>query len=195
MYARCVDDLELLADCFDLKDDEPTTFGGNLHGAKFAVCKTSVWEHAGPGTRNALAKAVELLRANGAIVDEIELPEDFDPLPAWHHVVLQTEGRSAFLSDYRVGKDKMDDALIGHVENRHGYSRKKQLEAFDGIARLRPLIDEILGGYEALLTPSVIDEATLGTESTGSAIFCQNWTVSITTRYFAHKYLSAISPI
>lgn len=178
LYGRSVDDIELLADVFNLHDDEASDFQG-VRGAKFAVCKTMVWdEHAGEGTRSALAKAVELLRAHGADVEEIDLGPDFENLPEWHRIVLHNEGRVAFLPEYRVAKDKMHELLTGHVENEHKFTRKAQLEAFDGMAALRPRIDEIAGRYAALLVPSVPDEAPVGLGFTGDAIFCSIWTVS-----------------
>ena len=175
-FARSVDDLELLAEVFAVVDDEESPFNG-VKGARFAVCKTVVWPQAGEGTRNALSRAVDLLRAHGATVDEIDLPAEFDNMPEWHRVTLLSEGRVAFLSSYRAAKDKLAPELIAHVENPDCISRRTQLEAFDGIAALRPRIDEIAGKYAAILTPSALDEATKGLECTGDAAFCAMWTV------------------
>ncbi|KAI9172543.1 Glutamyl-tRNA(Gln) amidotransferase subunit A 1 [Paramyrothecium foliicola] len=174
LFARSVDDIELLSEVFALKDDEESDFT-DVKGARFAVCKTVVWPDAGEGTRNAMARAVELLRAHGAIVEELELPDDFDKAPEWHRTLLLSEGRVAFLSSYRVGKDKLAQSLIEHVENTDNISRRAQLEAFDGVAALRPRIDEIAGRYAAILTPSALDEATKGLECTGDAAFCSMW--------------------
>jgi hypothetical protein len=77
-----------------------------------------------------------------------------------------------------VAKEKLSTELVGHVENSGKISRKAQLEAFDKIAAARSVVDEILGKYAAVLTPSVPDEAPLGLETTGSAAFCLIWTVS-----------------
>ncbi|KAF7561956.1 hypothetical protein G7046_g2179 [Stylonectria norvegica] len=177
-HARCVDDLVLLADVFALQDDEESEFHG-VQGAKFAVCKTMVWSSAGEGTKAALDKAASLLRAHGAIVEEIDLGPAFDNLLEWYRVTLQAEGRTAFLSEYRVGKEDIHDLLISHVENTENFTRKAQLKAFDGIAALRPKMDEIAGRYAAILTPSVPDQAPLGLENTGDAVFCSIWTVRV----------------
>jgi Asp-tRNA(Asn)/Glu-tRNA(Gln) amidotransferase A subunit family amidase len=89
---------------------------------------------------------------------------------------MSTDGRTAFLPEYRTQKAKLDPFLVGHVENAAGYTHKARLEALDGIAMLRPNVDALLEGYDALLTPSVPDEAPLGIESTGSAAFNGVWT-------------------
>lgn len=176
IFARSVDDLTLLADVFALSDDEDSAFAG-VEGARFAVCKTMVWPYAGEGTRDALAKAADLLRAHGAVVEELDLPAEFDNIPEWHRIVLHTDGGTAFLPEHRVQKDALGESLVGHVDNVHRFTRRQQLAAFDGIAGLRPKMDEIAGRYAAVLAPSVPDEAPVGTESTGSAVFCNMWTV------------------
>lgn len=178
LYARCIDDLVLLADVFDLEDDEEETYPFHgVDGARFAICKTSVWGHAGEGTRRAMARAAILLKAHGAIVEELDLGTDFANMEEWYRVVLHSEGRTAFLSEYRAGKDQLHDVLVSHVENVDQFSHKTQLAAFDGIAALRPRMDEIAGRYAAIITPSVPDEAPVGLRSTGSHVFCSMWTV------------------
>lgn len=73
-------------------------------------------------------------------------------------------------ADYLLAKDKMHPMLHGHVENSTNLSRKAQLEAYDGCARLRPVWDEIARKYDAVFTPSVVDEAPVGIERTGDAV-------------------------
>lgn len=178
LYTRSVDDLQLLAKVFGLRDDEPPPAQFTVKGAKFGFMKTTSWESAGPGTKAAMAKAKALLVANHAEVEDIEMPEDLTDLLKWHETVLYTDGRPAFLPEYRVAGEKLSGFLKGHVENVHQYSHAEQLKAFDSIAAARPRVDEILARYAAIITPSVPDEAPLGIEGTGSAIFNCIWTVS-----------------
>ncbi|KAJ4332401.1 hypothetical protein N0V87_008397 [Didymella glomerata] len=176
LYARSVDDLELLADAFMIFDDIPAPKAFSVKGAKFAILKTMVWPSVGAGTSAAIDKATSLLREHGAEVQEITLPDQLDDLPAWHATVLASEGRTAFLPEYAVAKDKISQQLVGHVENSDKISRKAQVEAFDKISAARPVVDEIFSKYDAVITPSVPDEAPLGIEKTGSAAFCLIWT-------------------
>jgi Asp-tRNA(Asn)/Glu-tRNA(Gln) amidotransferase A subunit family amidase len=168
-----------LADIFALEDDkdEESCFQG-VEGARFAICKTVVWPMAGPGTQEAMPRAADLLRSHGTIVEELHLPSEFDNLPEWYRIGLHTEGRTTFLPEYRVGKNQIGQVLIEHVENADNFSHKTQLEAFDNMAGLRPIFDEIASKYAAVITPSVPDEAPVGLESTGSHIFCSMWSVS-----------------
>lgn len=89
---------------------------------------------------------------------------------------MATDGRVAFLPESRAHRDRLDEQLAGQVENKGGFTHKARLAALGGIAALHPRVDEVLQGYEALLTPSVPDEAPVGFENTGSAAFNSVWT-------------------
>jgi len=176
LYARSVDDLQLLASVFGLKDDGPCRELPGLSGLKFGFLKTMVWDQAGPGTRNAMAHGMKLLKDSNAEVGEVDFPPEFAKLPEWHTCVLYGDGRVAFRSEYQSAKANLSPFLIGHVEEVHGYSRKDYLEAFDGIAVLRPKWDAIAAQYDAIVVPSVPDEAPKGIAGTGSAVFNGIWT-------------------
>ncbi|XWW94842.1 hypothetical protein V2A60_002790 [Cordyceps javanica] len=187
-FARGVDDLVLLADAFGLHDDAslpaaPTTpparlsrqsLDGSVDGLRLAVVRTLMWPHAGAGTRAAMDRAAALLRARGAVVDDVDLPPDFDRLPAWYDVVLAHEGGAAFLPEYRANRAHLGALLVGYAETSGGHSHRAYLEALDGIAALRPRADALFSGYDAVLTPSAPDEAPLGA-TTGSYLFCKMW--------------------
>lgn len=184
IYARSVDDLELLADVFQLQDDTPPNKDFEVKGAKFALCKTMVWPQVGPGTAAAMEKAAALLREHGAEVEEISFPESLNDLPQWHGTIINSDGRTAFLPEYCSSKDQISTQLINQVENRDRISRAEQLAAFDKVAAARPVVDAMLGKYAAVLVPSVPDEAPEGLESTGSAAFNGIWTVRCNQSWF-----------
>uniref|UniRef100_A0A8H7K612 Amidase domain-containing protein n=1 Tax=Bionectria ochroleuca TaxID=29856 RepID=A0A8H7K612_BIOOC len=177
-FARSADDLELLAKVFALEDDAPSEVETTvpIQGAKFAFVRTVVWPEAGPGTLVGMDLAARLLREHGAEVEVVELPPEFDEMPRWHHIIMDTEGRSAFLPEYRISKEQLQPFIADHVENSTEISRAEQLEAFDGVATLRPKFDKIAAKYTAIITPSAIDEAPLGQKFTGSAAFNVIWT-------------------
>jgi hypothetical protein len=64
----------------------------------------------------------------------------------------------------------MHSSLQNHVNNASGLSRRKQLQAYDGCAKLRPVWDEIASKYDAIFTPGVVDEAPVGISNTGDAV-------------------------
>lgn len=176
-YGRSVQDLSLLADVLNLRDDEPSGFKG-VRGAKFAVCKTDNWSHAGEGTKAALEKAKAILQAHGAVVEDVTLPPLFAEAPEWYRTILQTDGQASFLPEYRVSKEQLHVSLSTYIDAPE-FSRTQQLRAQDGIAALRPEFDRIAAEYDAVLTASAVDEAPEGLEYTGDAVFCAMWTVCL----------------
>ena len=178
-YARSVEDLELLGSVFGLKDDiTPTPPDSGVKGLKFGIYKSMVWDKAGPGLEQAMQKGKELLEAQGAKVEELTVPAEFSNLPKWHTCVLFSDGRVAFRPEYQIGKDKLADSLRDFVEEKHNYTRKDYLHAFDNISAMRPKWDAITERYDAVIIPSVPDEAPVGLESTGSAVF-NGWTTAL----------------
>jgi amidase len=176
-FARSVDDLQLLADAFRLRaDGQPCPTAIRLRGSKFAVIRTAQWTHAQPGTVNAMEMAARLLRLSGAVVEEVDLPPEFDSLHLWHKQVMTTDGGITFYAEYCEGRAPLPGVLAGYVENKQRLSRRDMQEAMDKIARLRPLVDEILAEYAAAVTPSSLGEAPAG-YNTGLPNFNTFWTV------------------
>ncbi|RTE80714.1 hypothetical protein BHE90_004810 [Fusarium euwallaceae] len=174
-FTRDVDDIEALMDLFSVHDDEESSFT-DLQGCRIAVCKTIQWSLAGQGTIDAMEKAVELLKTHGAQVEEISLGPEFDRVVEWHSKLGQTEGGTTFLPEYLSAKQDLHDHLIGWVENRQKITHKDQLEAYDGLSALRPKFDAIASRYDAVLAPSVLDEAPEGLDNTGSPVLASTWT-------------------
>ncbi|KAE8371331.1 amidase signature domain-containing protein [Aspergillus bertholletiae] len=177
-FTRSVADLDLLASVFDLADDIPiprSPFA--VDKAKIAVAKTHVWPKAGPGLQAAWERAQALLVSHGAEVEEIELPENFSKLKEWHETILAGEGRASFRGNYLLSKDKLAPRVVGYVENKPSVSRRSLLDSYDGCAQLRPLWDNIVRQYDAVIVPSTVDEAPLGLAYTGDSSFCSMWTL------------------
>ncbi|KAF5974626.1 amidase [Fusarium coicis] len=174
-FSRSISDFEILSDVFALHDDEKSTFE-DIKGSKFAVYRTSKWDFAGEGTIAAMDKAVELLKAHGAEVEELDLGTDFGQVIDWHLTLVRLEGATSLWPEYYQDKDKLDPVLAKGVQEKHKISRKTQLDAYDGLAALRPRFDELADKYAAVLVPSVFDEAPEGLGNTGSPIFAATWT-------------------
>ncbi|KAF2214010.1 hypothetical protein CERZMDRAFT_110980 [Cercospora zeae-maydis SCOH1-5] len=175
-FARSVDDLKLLLDAYCIEDDSPAQ-PLSLRSSRIAFCKTFLWPNAGPGTQSAMAKAKSLLVAAGARIEDLDLPEEFSHLNEWHDIIIAKEGKASFLGAYLNDESKVEDSIRGHVEDRKNYTRKQQTDAYDNCASLRSLWDSIAGGYDAVVVPSVPDEAPLGLDWTGDMSFNSLWTV------------------
>jgi Asp-tRNA(Asn)/Glu-tRNA(Gln) amidotransferase A subunit family amidase len=174
-YARAIDDLDLVCDVFDVHDDaaqHPVA----LAGARIALCRSPAWPSAEPATRHALEAAAEALRAAGAVVTELTLPPMFDGLGEMQRIIMHAEGRAAFLSLARTSPRLLHDDFHSRVENRDGTTRADLAAAYDHAALCRTAFDGIAGQYDAVLTPSAIGEAPIGTHP-GDAVFNRMWTL------------------
>jgi Asp-tRNA(Asn)/Glu-tRNA(Gln) amidotransferase A subunit family amidase len=181
LYARSVADLQLLCKVFQLADDvPPPSVPKPLSESTFAYIKTDQWDaRDGPSPEllSAWDKSKALLVAAGAKVVDVDLPAEFDRIQGHRNIhIMNGEGRVNFLAEYMIGKDKMHESLVGHVENTKNITRRQQLDAYDTVAALRPVFDKIASQYDAVITPSVPAQAPMGIESTGDARFCGMWT-------------------
>jgi Asp-tRNA(Asn)/Glu-tRNA(Gln) amidotransferase A subunit family amidase len=176
-FGRSVADLELLCDVFALADDAPPV-PAPVRGARIALCRSPAWSFAQPGTEAAMDVAAERLRAAGAVVTMLDLPESFADLGfGVHQAVMFSEGRAAFLNLARTHPELLHDDFHARVENRTGISRARLLAAYDQAAACRPAFDAIARGYDAVLTPSARGEAPLLEAGPGDAVFNRMWTL------------------
>jgi Asp-tRNA(Asn)/Glu-tRNA(Gln) amidotransferase A subunit family amidase len=176
-FGRSVADLQLMCDVFGIQDDAPPA-PVPVRGARIAVCRSPAWSFAQPGTEAAMAVAAERLRAAGAAVSMLDLPENFADLGfGVHQAVMFAEGRAAFLNLARTHPHLLHDDFHARVENRTGITRAKQLAAYDLAASCRPVFDAIARDYDAVLTPSARGEAPLAEAGPGDAVFNRMWTL------------------
>ena len=175
-FARSVGDLALICDAFGIHDDAPPRPVA-LHGARFAICRTPMWDAAQPGTPEALEAAATRLRASGAAVVPLELPPEFAALTAMHATIMLGEGQSAFLDLARLHGPALHDDFHARVENRTGISRAALRDAYDGAARGRMAFDALAAGFDAVIVPSARGEAPSFAEGPGDAVFNRMWTL------------------
>jgi Asp-tRNA(Asn)/Glu-tRNA(Gln) amidotransferase A subunit family amidase len=178
-FARSIEDLQLVADVFALKDDEPPRDTPPKE-ARVAFIKTPAWPLAGHSTVAAMEKAAMILKNCGVKVEEVSFPPEFsDGEALWrmHEVVANSDAQAAFLREYRMDKTKLDPEIRGFIENSSNYTRKERVQALDRYASMRLIFDKIASKYSAIITPSALDEAPLGLNFMGDPTFNFLWTV------------------
>jgi Asp-tRNA(Asn)/Glu-tRNA(Gln) amidotransferase A subunit family amidase len=176
-YARCVDDLIMVAEAFRLpKQTEPYVAGPE--GLRVGLCRSPVWSAIAPSGADALAAAAKRLTDAGAIVEELVLPEPFNRLHEAHGDIVQTEGGFSFLPEYLAAYDSLAPDLRGKVENVRGVTPEKLLASYTLADQCRPAFDGLFGrGLDVVLTPGACGEAPEGLHTTGNAIFNSMWTL------------------
>lgn len=174
-FARSAADLNLLYDLFDPQRDGAAPFV--LAGARIALCSSPVWQHADADTRAAWSEARELLRLAGAVVTELELPPEFNPMPEAHTVIMRCEARASFLAEYRGHFAQLHENFRAQVDNANGYTRQQLCNAYDSAAACRSAFDRIASQFDAVLTPSTVGCAPLGLDNTGPVTFNAIWSL------------------
>jgi len=180
-FARSMEDLELIRNVFSVTADGPVK-KPPLREAKVGFLKTPFWPSAGPGTTAAMEKAARILGNHGVRIEDVEFPKEFDDATALKRmfkVILTVEARTSFFKEYLMDttETKLDPEIRAFVENASSIPREEVRRACDRFAALRPVFDEIAAKYSALVTPSAADEAPLGIDDMGDAIFNFVWTV------------------
>jgi Asp-tRNA(Asn)/Glu-tRNA(Gln) amidotransferase A subunit family amidase len=173
-YGRSIDDLAMIAHTYALTEcaDLATTSQPFLMtGSRFAVFRQPVWSAAESATVDAMASGIEALREAGAIIDELALPEPFDKLDEAHSIIMNSEGASAFLSEYRSHPAHLHSDFQAQVKNERGDTKRDLLDAYDLAASCRSAFDRAASAYAAVLTPSAPGEAPLGLLKTGDSMF------------------------
>ena len=174
-FGRSAADLALLYDVFD--PERPEAPALDIARSRLAICRSPAWECADAASKNAFFAAADTLRKAGAIVDDLALPSPFEELIDLQNLIMRTEGRSAFLAEYRTNPEQLDPNIREQVENAAGYTRQQLLAAYDVAALCRSVFDRIAAKYDAVLTLSAVGEAPLGLASSGEMTFNAMWSL------------------
>jgi Asp-tRNA(Asn)/Glu-tRNA(Gln) amidotransferase A subunit family amidase len=175
LYARSVEDLDLVADVFGLEDRNPVA-SFTLRGARIAACRSPAWDKVETATRDAFARGIALLREAGAHIEPLDLPPAFSSLPDHHATVMAGEAHVTFLGELRAHPELLHDDVAALANNSKGVSKSALLTALDAAAECRIGFDRIAAAYDAVLTPSARGEAPQGTK-TGEAALNAMWTL------------------
>lgn len=132
---------------------------------------TAGWDRAGAATRAAMDAMVARMTGAGIAVRPLDLPPMTDGLARAQWIIMFTEGRTAFLADYRRDAAKLHPRIRTMVEDGGGFTPDEIRAAYDLAAESRIAFDAAAAEFDAILCPSTIAEAPAGLESTGDLIF------------------------
>lgn len=178
-FARCVDDLELVAHAFRLSPFRPDAPPSPvpLRGLRIGLCRTPHWDQAESAARAALLSAADRLADNGATIIDLDLPPPFDRLSEAHGTVMSSEARASLLAEYLGQPADLAPDLRALVERGTAISSIVLTEAYDRIATCRVALDALFDtAIDVVLTPAAPGTAPEGLQTTGSPIFNGLWT-------------------
>ncbi|HEY4373737.1 MAG TPA: amidase [Burkholderiales bacterium] len=176
VHARCVADAQIALAV--LSDAAPAAADGAATGIlRIALCRTPLWEEAGPATRQTLSQAAAMLAAAGHRVAEIELPPAFGALSAAHDAISDKEARASLAQEWQHHREGLSPDVQAKLARGAALSADAYGQALRIVEDCRRQADELLGLHDCLLTPSAPDVAPLlATGDPGSSSFNKFWT-------------------
>jgi Asp-tRNA(Asn)/Glu-tRNA(Gln) amidotransferase A subunit family amidase len=170
LFARCVDDCALVMGVL-VGDVRSVATVDARRPTRVGLCRTHAWRHAEPSTVRAVETAAQQLARQGVVVDEVELPADFEPFLDAQSDVLRFEAARVFAFERIQHGEALAPWSREELAAGAAIPRRRYLEAQALIARCRSLFAATVASFDLLLSASAPGEAPLGLDSTGEAMF------------------------
>jgi Asp-tRNA(Asn)/Glu-tRNA(Gln) amidotransferase A subunit family amidase len=139
--------------------------------------RSPFWDQAEDYTQSFLEDSANKLSKLGATVTDVELPGIDTGISELHGVMCGFEFART-LAWERV--NRLDELSADLREGRMNLGLETTYDEYRVITkrfeRMRLEIDDVLNGYDALITPSALGEAPEGLRTTGSSTFNSTWT-------------------
>ena len=129
-----------------------------------------VWSHT--------EKILSSLKKAGAKITEVEMPPSFAPVQEAHRIIMRAEGAAVHQDLFRDQGEKYrpktrEMIQIGSLIPAVEYLRSQRIKR-----QFRRDMDQLMSGYDCLLTPTTSSPAPRSLSSTGNAWFQVPWSFS-----------------
>jgi Asp-tRNA(Asn)/Glu-tRNA(Gln) amidotransferase A subunit family amidase len=175
LFARCVADVRACFEALDARAAPRSSLPLAEAPPTIGFCRTPWWHRASPPMQGAIERAADALRAAGARVVEITLPEVFDALPDAHRQLMDYELSRALAHEHREHADQISELLKTSL--RAGAAlRTSEIQSAECCVRAaRQTLPELFSRCDALLTPAAPGAAPRGLHSTGDPLYSRAW--------------------
>ena len=143
---------------------------------RIGLCRSPVWDRAGPETVALFERVASQLTRAGATMRDFELPPEFDALEAAHAVVMNHESARALGWEMNTAREQISPTLRERLEWGLAQPEAAVIESQALFRFLQAGFADLMGDVDVLLTPSCGGEAPVGLEWTGDAGFNVIWT-------------------
>jgi amidase len=173
LLARSVDDCALVAGVLSgvLRERRDLRPLAATKPARIGLCRTPVWAHAKPATLAAVEGAASRLRADGVVVEDVELPGEFAHLVDRHIDVMRYEAARVLAFERTQRADQLSPELHEELTAGLAVGHPQYRAALRVIARCRALFAAAIAPFDGFLTASAPGEAPAGLQATGDALF------------------------
>jgi Asp-tRNA(Asn)/Glu-tRNA(Gln) amidotransferase A subunit family amidase len=176
--ARSLDDIALFRSVLlGIPLRQPTEPGAAL---RIGLCRTPFWDEGAPCVRALLEETAGKLARAGARVVDFDFPEGGKVALEATWCITKFEGARAFVNDRTQHPESVSSAVRATTDEGLAIPIDAYLGAMRRIELMRARLDLAFADFDAILTPSAIDEAPLGLSDTGPITFNFLWTAAHT---------------
>ena len=154
LFARTLDDVALMR-AATLGTEPAALAWPDAAPPRIGVCRTAYWPQALPETVAAIERAATIFGRAGAAVAEIDLPAEVATAMAEFLVIVATEDARAIAADTDGHFDALNPWTQQSLRRAAGLTVDAYEQARTAAEVARARCDELLVGYDALLTPAV----------------------------------------
>jgi Asp-tRNA(Asn)/Glu-tRNA(Gln) amidotransferase A subunit family amidase len=157
------------------------------------LCRTHEWERTDEHMRRAFEDCARILRAAGAQVREIVLPDPFKGMLQAHTNVVHFEMSRGFADVLERQSELIRPALLERTLKGLQVSGEQYQQAQTLARQCRQMFGDVLGPCDVLLAPAATGEAPQGQDYSGDTSMNQVWTlmhgpaISVTGGYGPHQ--------
>lgn len=146
---------------------------------RLALFRSHHWYRASNETVAVVEGTVRRLRAEGAVVKELAVPDGFAELSQARIVINGYERARALAWEWAQHRNRMSPLLGPTIEQGRSFSAEDYLAALRTAEHWRDWFEDTMqvGSYDAVVTAAANGEAPIGLASTGDASFQEIWTV------------------
>jgi Asp-tRNA(Asn)/Glu-tRNA(Gln) amidotransferase A subunit family amidase len=144
---------------------------------RFGLLRGPAWRLTTAASRDAVSKTASRLRGLGATVEEIKLPAAFDDIITVQEIVSSHLIAASFRWEWQHHRDQISPSFRHTIETGLAWPSEKIAAAWASTHTCLDLMNAILAGYDALVTPAATGEAGIGIADTGSAACNVMWSL------------------
>lgn len=127
--------------------------GASLKGARLMVLETLALDDVRAAPREGFDRAVERLRAAGAVIEHREIPEVEEAM-AMTAILYTTEAYGTWKTEIEAAPDKMFAEILQRFRAGAQFSGADYVAAWQRLDRLREIWAEKTAGYDAVILPT-----------------------------------------
>jgi Asp-tRNA(Asn)/Glu-tRNA(Gln) amidotransferase A subunit family amidase len=177
VFARCVADAALLASIIAQSNTVAGVVTVPDRAPRLALVRSPVWHLAEAPQKEMLASNAATLAAGGAIVEELDLPGEFDDAHRIQRLIMAYEAARHFGELQQRHRNAMSERFNELLDEGAAASADDYRDALQTTVRLRAGFAAVIGEYDAFITPPAAGEAPPTLSETGSPAFCTIWTL------------------